>query len=205
MRKIVCLCGSTRFRKEYEEANRRYTDRGMIVLTVGGFEREGKEWGPGKKALLDELHLDKVASADIVHVLNVDGYVGESTAREVAWAVYLQKELTWYSRKKGEEWVMRERAKVGAMIRGFMERGRPEGNGLGAVKELDARRRMERGVGEHRLGAIITGGFLCAVCWEEIRECEGVWFGCPSFTAPAVNVCEGCVRAAIHLIHDANE
>lgn len=86
---VVCLCGSTRFVDEYREANRRETLAGRIVLTVGVFG-----WSAGLesveagtvKAKLDELHLRKIDLADEVLILNVNGYIGQSTQRELEYA-----------------------------------------------------------------------------------------------------------------------
>lgn len=93
---IVCLCGSTRFADAYREANRRLTLEGMIVLTVGVFGHdEDGELSSATKTDLDELHRRKIDLADRVHVLNVDGYVGESTRAEVAYAREQGVPVTW--------------------------------------------------------------------------------------------------------------
>lgn len=93
---IVCLCGSTRFAEAYREANRRLTLEGKIVLTVGVFGHdEGVDLDEATKANLDELHRRKIDLADRVHVLNVDGYVGESTRAEVAYAREQGTPVTW--------------------------------------------------------------------------------------------------------------
>jgi hypothetical protein len=85
----VCLCGSTKFRKEFEEANLRETLAGKIVLSVGGFlhSGDGNKITPEQKVTLDELHKDKIDMADEVLVLNVGGYIGSSTASEIRHAI----------------------------------------------------------------------------------------------------------------------
>lgn len=84
---IVCLCGSTRFGDAYRDAMREETLAGRIVLTVGLLgHAEGIDMGGPVKAALDELHLRKIDLADEILVLNVGGYVGESTRREIAYA-----------------------------------------------------------------------------------------------------------------------
>jgi len=88
--KIVCLCGSTRFMEHFFEAGWEYTLRGYIVLSVGvckhaehhGAEAQGQEVADK----LDELHLRKIDLADEVFVLNVGGYIGESTRKEIQYA-----------------------------------------------------------------------------------------------------------------------
>lgn len=90
---IVCLCGSTRFSEAYREANFRETLAGNIVLTVGcDFKsdevlgREMTAFTPDVKERLDELHKRKIDLADEILVLNVDGYIGESTRSEIEYA-----------------------------------------------------------------------------------------------------------------------
>ena len=86
--KIVCLCGSTKFKDEYINANQTYTLAGYIVLTVGCFPHSDKiKITKSHKQLLDKLHLRKIDLADEVFVINVNNYIGESTAREISYAV----------------------------------------------------------------------------------------------------------------------
>ncbi len=73
--KVVCLCGSTRFRTAFEEANKRETLAGNIVLTVGGFQHSGDEFTAEEKAALDALHLQKIAMADEVVLVAPVGIV----------------------------------------------------------------------------------------------------------------------------------
>jgi hypothetical protein len=91
---IVCLCGSTRFSQAFRDANLRETLAGKIVLTIGCDMRSDAdvfghlpddELG-AIKAALDELHLRKIDLADEVLILNVQGYIGQSTHRELTYA-----------------------------------------------------------------------------------------------------------------------
>jgi hypothetical protein len=92
---IVVLCGSTRFYAEFQEANHRLTMEGAIVLSVSFYPHAGAEHDSDEKAALDELHKRKIDLADRVHVLNVDGYIGESTRSEIAYAGALGKPITF--------------------------------------------------------------------------------------------------------------
>lgn len=84
---IVCLIGSTMFKKEFEEAAKKLTLEGKIVLSVGMFgHQEGLDMNGPIKQMLDELHLRKIDLADSVFVINVSGYVGNSTSRELTYA-----------------------------------------------------------------------------------------------------------------------
>lgn len=93
---VVCLCGSTRFRKAFEEANQRETLAGRIVLSVGFFGHEqGLQPDDPRKRRLDVLHKRKIDLADEVLVLNVGGYVGDSTKSEVQYARAAGKLVRW--------------------------------------------------------------------------------------------------------------
>lgn len=95
--KIVCLCGSTRFKKEFIKANRDETLKGNIVLSVGLFgHTEGLDMNSECKVDLDELHLRKIDLADEVLILNVNGYIGKSTRREIKHADEQGKALRYY-------------------------------------------------------------------------------------------------------------
>ena len=91
---IVCLCGSTRFSEAFRKANLQETLAGKIVLSIGCDMRSDTEiFGhlPEEeleriKSELDTLHLRKIDLADEVLILNLGGYIGESTARELAYA-----------------------------------------------------------------------------------------------------------------------
>ena len=94
--KIVCLCGSTKFLAQYLDANRSETMAGNIVLTVGCFNRvDTHSLSLQEKELLDELHKRKIDLADEILVINVDGYVGESTASEIDYAKKQGKLVRW--------------------------------------------------------------------------------------------------------------
>lgn len=94
---VVCLCGSTRFKPQYEEENRRLTLEGKIVLTCGVWVHHEAEAHDNEqqKRMLDELHYAKIRLADRVHVVNVGGYIGESTLREIVYALGKHKIVTY--------------------------------------------------------------------------------------------------------------
>jgi len=95
--RIVCLCGSTRFTGAFREANLQETLKGKIVLSVGCDSKSDVELRirPEEKAMLDTLHLRKIDLADEVMILNVGGYIGESTRRELDYARSLGKPIYW--------------------------------------------------------------------------------------------------------------
>ena len=91
---IVCLCGSTRFWREFQRASLSETLAGRIVLSIGAaagtddehFGNLSRAEYHHVKVLLDTLHLRKIDLADEVLILNHGGYMGESTRRELEYA-----------------------------------------------------------------------------------------------------------------------
>ncbi|MGG0349541.1 DUF4406 domain-containing protein [Brevibacillus porteri] len=85
--KVITLCGSTRFKKEFEAANKDLTMQGNIVISVGVFgHSEGIQLTEQEKQMLDNIHFRKIDLADEIYVINVDGYVGSSTRNEIEYA-----------------------------------------------------------------------------------------------------------------------
>jgi hypothetical protein len=94
---IVCLCGSTRFSQAFQEANLRETLAGRIVLSIGCDTKSDHDLalGPVDKNALDLLHFFKIDLAHEILVLNIGGYVGASTQREIAYAQHMGKKIRW--------------------------------------------------------------------------------------------------------------
>lgn len=86
--KVVTLCGSTRFKEQFLEVQKKLTLKGYIVISVGLFGHSGDNevWDEGVKEMLDDMHKRKIDMADGIFVINVGGYVGKSTLSEIEYA-----------------------------------------------------------------------------------------------------------------------
>ena len=53
--KVITLCGSTKFKKEFEETQKRLTLEENVVISVGLFGHSGDDevWSDNKKEMLD--------------------------------------------------------------------------------------------------------------------------------------------------------
>ena len=100
--KVITLCGSTRFKDEFLEAQKRLTLEGNIVISVGLFGHSGDDvvWTEGVKDMLDRQHLAKIDLADEIFVINVGGYIGDSTRREIAYAEFKGKTIKYMENSK---------------------------------------------------------------------------------------------------------
>lgn len=86
--KVITLCGSTRFKDEFIKVQKELTLKGNIVISVGLFGHSGDDevWTDNTKAMLDDMHKAKIDMADEIFVINVNGYIGESTRSEIEYA-----------------------------------------------------------------------------------------------------------------------
>ena len=94
--KVITLCGSTRFKEQFLEAQKRLTLEGNIVISVGLFGHSGDDevWTEGTKEMLDDMHKRKIDMADEIFVINVDGYIGSSTRSEIEYALRHGKKVS---------------------------------------------------------------------------------------------------------------
>ena len=102
--KVITLCGSTRFKNEFIEAQKSLTLEGNIVISVGLFGHSGDSevWEnmdegtlTKTKEMLDDMHKRKIDMADEIFVINVGGYIGDSTRSEIQYAKDHNKKVNY--------------------------------------------------------------------------------------------------------------
>ena len=102
--KVITLCGSTRFKDEFMEVQKRLTLEGSIVISVGLFGHSGDNevWEnmdegtlTKTKEMLDDMHKRKIDMADEIFVINVGGYIGSSTRSEIEYATATGKAVNY--------------------------------------------------------------------------------------------------------------
>jgi len=118
---IVTLVGSSRFCAhmavmawEFEKGGRialglhllpqDYCEqKGMVPDENGHIHHIGEQ--EGVEDQMDALHFKKIEMADSIYVMNVDGYIGKSTAREIAYAESLGKPISYYEEVAAGEYL----------------------------------------------------------------------------------------------------
>lgn len=95
--KVITLCGSTKFKDEFLKVQKELTLAGNIVISVGLFGHSGdiEVWAEGTKEMLDDMHKKKIDMADEIFVINVDGYIGNSTKSEIEYAEAHNKKVNY--------------------------------------------------------------------------------------------------------------
>ena len=109
--KVITLCGSTRFKDQFIEAQKRLTLEGNIVISVGLFGHSGDDevWSEGTKEMLDDMHKRKIEMADEIFVINVGGYIGSSTRSEIEFATRTGKTVRYLEEPGGNRQTMLSR------------------------------------------------------------------------------------------------
>lgn len=89
---IVCLCGSTKFIEQMAIKAWEFEKAGAIALSCHllpdsyGAAGHHQAEAEGVADAMDALHLHKIDIADKIFVINVGGYIGDSTRREIEYA-----------------------------------------------------------------------------------------------------------------------
>ena len=94
--KVITICGSMRYSKEMmkiaEELELKdgYADI-QCVYNVDGQKYEGIY-----ASILDKIHRKKIDISDAIYVVNIDGYIGNSTRNEIEYAKNNGKEVIYH-------------------------------------------------------------------------------------------------------------
>ncbi|ADL36472.1 hypothetical protein bpr_IV107 (plasmid) [Butyrivibrio proteoclasticus B316] len=106
---VITLCGSTRFKNQFMEAQKKLTLEGNIVISVGLFGHSGDSevWEnmdegtlTKTKEMLDDIHKRKIDMSDEIFVINVGGYIGDSTRSEIEYALAHVKKVRYLEEQK---------------------------------------------------------------------------------------------------------
>ena len=102
--KVITLCGSTKFKDEFMRIQKELTLKGNIVISVGLFGHSGdnevwenmdKGTKTKTKEMLDDMHKRKIDMSDEIFVINIGGYIGESTKSEIEYAINNGKKVNY--------------------------------------------------------------------------------------------------------------
>ena len=91
--KVITLCGSSRFKEDFERINKELTLAGNLVISLGVWGHAGDTFTEEQKVMLDDIHKRKIDMADAIYVINKDGYIGSSTRSEIKYAIAHGKQV----------------------------------------------------------------------------------------------------------------
>lgn len=94
--KVITLCGSTKFKKEFEEINKKLTLEGNVVLSLGIFSHtDGEQLSDEQIKMLKDIHKQKIAMSDEIFVINKNSYIGNGLKEEIEYAKQLNKGISY--------------------------------------------------------------------------------------------------------------
>jgi len=96
--KTITLCGSTKFKEEFDYYNKKFTIEGHVVFSVGFFRHEldsGVEMDTKLHESLMAIHRRKIFLSDEVFVINKNGYIGSGLFEEITYANSLCKSVVY--------------------------------------------------------------------------------------------------------------
>ena len=94
--KVVTLCGSSKYKDEFEKVQLNLTLQGNIVLSLPIFsQNDGLVLSDEQLNMLSEMHKQKIDIADEIFVVNPNGYIGNSTKQEIEYAISTNKPVNY--------------------------------------------------------------------------------------------------------------
>jgi len=96
--KVITVCGSLKFRNEMLEITEKMALEENCMLSVIYPTKEDKDaYTEEEIMILDKMHKEKIKLSDAILVVNVGGYIGNSTKSEIEFAKSLNKEIIYYT------------------------------------------------------------------------------------------------------------
>ena len=94
--KIICLCGSSKFKPLFRQKEKELTLKGYIVLLPAIFSHyDNITLSNKQKDDLDLLHKEKIKLADSILIIGGLEYIGFSTRKEIDYAKSLNKKISY--------------------------------------------------------------------------------------------------------------
>lgn len=93
MSKIVTICGSMKYKEKMMEIAKELEIKKKYVVIQCVYSND--RFSEDEQQILADLHYNKIEISDAIYVVNVDGYIGNSTAKEIEYAKKLGKEVMY--------------------------------------------------------------------------------------------------------------
>lgn len=96
--KVITVCGSYKFKKEMVEIAEKMTLEGNCMIMPNDLTKTGKDsYTEDEILMIDKMHKEKIRISDAILVVDVNGYIGNSTKSEIEYAKSLNKEILYYT------------------------------------------------------------------------------------------------------------
>lgn len=97
--KNITICGSMKFINEMMDISMKMElDGNCLLIPIYSPSKSSKdEFTEEEILILDKMHRERIKLSDAILVVNVGGYIGESTKSEIEFAKSLNKEIIYYT------------------------------------------------------------------------------------------------------------
>ncbi len=93
MNKIVTICGSFKFKEEMLKKSVELETKYNYIVLQPVYGPEDATYTQEEIDIMGTLHFERIKLSDAIYVVNVNGYIGESTKKEILYAKSLNKEI----------------------------------------------------------------------------------------------------------------
>lgn len=98
--KVYTICGSMKFKNEMKKVSSELeAKQGICVLMPVNYSKKYKD-NLQNLERISACQMRKIELCDAVYVMNVNGYIGESTKHEIAYAKSKGKQIVYHEKKK---------------------------------------------------------------------------------------------------------
>ena len=95
--KVITICGSLKYKDEMMRIAQKLSFDGNCVLTPV-YPVGDKKPTEDELKILKEAHFKRIEMSDEIFVVDVDGYIGDSTRLEIEYAEKFGKDIKYYSK-----------------------------------------------------------------------------------------------------------
>lgn len=93
MNKIVTICGSMKFKDKMLEIAKDLEIKNKYIVIQCVYTND--KFTDDELSILSDLHYKKIDISDAIYVVNVDGYIGSQTSKEIEYAKKNGKEVMY--------------------------------------------------------------------------------------------------------------
>ena len=91
--KVITICGSMKFSKEMMKISEELELKEGYAVIQCVYSIDGQKYEGFDAEMLDKIHRKKIDISDAIYVVNIGGYIGDSTKGEIEYAKSIGKEI----------------------------------------------------------------------------------------------------------------
>ena len=96
--KVITICGSMRYSKEMIKIAKELELKQGYAVIQCVYNIDGQKYEGIDENILAQIHRKKIDISDAIYVVNIDGYIGNSTKNEIEYAKRNSKEIIYHEK-----------------------------------------------------------------------------------------------------------